>query len=270
MLLNSRIEFLLLAAALLLRADTVACGDSKYLPRMEGCRIDNCESKEFDRRELPIGWSSKGEPVSRQVVGELHAYMYECNESVTPAAIGKFADVHLRNSGWRVPYSSLENEADVSAQKGDEWILVEAVSRYYTVRVIRMDAGEAPEPLNAKELQEEIDANGHVAVYGVRFALGGKPAVLPSSDEVLGEVVKLLKDHSWSVRVEAHTDNTGSTAGNLIMARQQAAAVVAWLIAHGIDKDRLTPVGVGDAKPIADTESSTGRAQNRRIEIVKN
>ena len=41
------------------------------------------------------------------------------------------------------------------------------------------------------------------------------------------------------------------------------------LLAGGIVKDRLNAVGLGDAKPVADNQDDTGRAKNRRAELVK-
>jgi OOP family OmpA-OmpF porin len=44
-------------------------------------------------------------------------------------------------------------------------------------------------------------------------------------------------------------------------------AVVTWMAAHGISKDRFLAVGFGDTKPIADNKTDDGKAQNRRTEF---
>jgi OOP family OmpA-OmpF porin len=48
-----------------------------------------------------------------------------------------------------------------------------------------------------------------------------------------------------------------------------AQAVVGWLVANGIDSDRLTAKGFGQTKPVADSSTEEGRAKNRRVELVK-
>ena len=73
----------------------------------------------------------------------------------------------------------------------------------------------------------------------------------------------------WKMKIEGHTDSTGSAAANMALSQQRAAAVVAWLVKNGIDRARLTPIGRGDTQPIADNSTDEGRAHNRRVELVK-
>jgi OmpA-OmpF porin, OOP family len=51
------------------------------------------------------------------------------------------------------------------------------------------------------------------------------------------------------------------------LSQERAAAVRAWLVAHGIDAERLRPIGYGQAHPLADNTSEAGRAENRRVEF---
>lgn len=68
--------------------------------------------------------------------------------------------------------------------------------------------------------------------------------------------------------VEGHTDSQGDTTSNLALSQQRAEAVVAYLVDGGIGADRLSAVGYGEGRPIADNATPEGRAQNRRIEFV--
>ncbi len=71
-----------------------------------------------------------------------------------------------------------------------------------------------------------------------------------------------------SIRVEGHTDSQGSEAANLTLSRQRAEAVRQVLVANGVPAGRIRAIGRGEADPIADNASETGRARNRRVEII--
>ena len=69
--------------------------------------------------------------------------------------------------------------------------------------------------------------------------------------------------------VEGHTDNAGTPAHNQQLSEARAHTVAATLTAQGIAADRLQPAGFGQTKPLADNATEAGRAQNRRVELVK-
>lgn len=70
--------------------------------------------------------------------------------------------------------------------------------------------------------------------------------------------------------VAGHTDAKGAFDYNVDLSRRRAGAVVADLTArYGIAADRLVPFGAGMAAPIASNDDETGRAKNRRVELVK-
>ena len=68
--------------------------------------------------------------------------------------------------------------------------------------------------------------------------------------------------------VEGHTDNSGRDQKNMTLSQDRANAVRDYLIAAGINPDRITTVGYGSAKPVASNETDEGRRLNRRIEIT--
>jgi outer membrane protein OmpA-like peptidoglycan-associated protein len=86
----------------------------------------------------------------------------------------------------------------------------------------------------------------------------------------VAEVVKLLQaSPALRLAVEGHTDNAGTPAHNQQLSEARAQAVVAALAAQGIATSRLQAAGFGQTKPLADNATETGRAQNRRVELVK-
>lgn len=71
--------------------------------------------------------------------------------------------------------------------------------------------------------------------------------------------------------INGHTDSQGSDAYNQDLSERRAASVRAFMITHGGDASKLTSVGYGESKPIADNGTKEGRAKNRRVELsVKN
>jgi outer membrane protein OmpA-like peptidoglycan-associated protein len=88
---------------------------------------------------------------------------------------------------------------------------------------------------------------------------------------VLREIAAAMKEHGdLRILIEGHTDNVGSAAGNLALSDARAAAVKAALVSgYGVDGGRITTQGFGDTKPAVPNTTAAGRAQNRRVEIVK-
>jgi lipid-binding SYLF domain-containing protein len=113
---------------------------------------------------------------------------------------------------------------------------------------------------------------------GGRMRLGEKQinfataqATIPGEAEpALSQVAQTLKDNpAWRVRIEGFTDNVGRPDTNAKLSEQRAEAVKTWLVGHGIDAARLATKGYGAARPIANNSTDEGRAQNRRVEIVR-
>ena len=81
----------------------------------------------------------------------------------------------------------------------------------------------------------------------------------------------MLKEHAdLKLTVEGHTDNTGNPAGNQTLSEKRAQAIVAHLSsAYSIAAARLQGKGMGASKPAKPNDTSEGRQQNRRVELVK-
>lgn len=94
-------------------------------------------------------------------------------------------------------------------------------------------------------------------------------AVLPDSVEELEVLNEFMKSRPHViVRIEGHTDNTGTPKANKMLSLTRAEAVRAYMLKKGIDPKRLQAVGLGATKPIGDNTTEFGRKLNRRTEIV--
>lgn len=92
---------------------------------------------------------------------------------------------------------------------------------------------------------------------------GVSAASLKHVQEYLAEKMSIT-----TLRIEGHTDGSGKAEANQKLSEQRALAVAQWLVAHGVDCQRLVAVGFGGTKPVADGSTPQGRAQNQRITVV--
>lgn len=103
----------------------------------------------------------------------------------------------------------------------------------------------------------------------VNFEFGSDKIAGARSFEALDLVAKVLKDHPEIKRIEVagHTDNVGPDAMNLDVSRRRAAAVAAYMVSRGVERERLVSNGYGPDSPIAKNDTEAGRAANRRVEF---
>lgn len=99
----------------------------------------------------------------------------------------------------------------------------------------------------------------------------GSAALLPEVKDQLDQVAKALKKqnliHTRMV-IEGHTDSVGSDQKNEVLSKQRADAVRKALISRGINAKRLESLGRGKSFPVADNNTDSGRALNRRVTFV--
>jgi OmpA-OmpF porin, OOP family len=124
--------------------------------------------------------------------------------------------------------------------------------------------------LDASAMQKSLAESGKVAIYGVYFDTD-KANIRSESKEELDQMAKLLRgNQSLKVYVVGHTDNAGTVARNQALSQERANAVVKALTSqYQIDPKRLAAYGVASLAPIASNDDETGKARNRRVELVK-
>jgi OmpA-OmpF porin, OOP family len=120
-----------------------------------------------------------------------------------------------------------------------------------------------PDPPRVKLLETRIDILAQVQ-FETNTAV-----IRPESDSLLEEVAALLRTHPELLRVEVqgHTDSAGTPDFNQRLSQERAQAVMAWLVAHGVEPTRLSATGHGETVPLGDNATEEGRAKNRRVEF---
>lgn len=242
--------------------DAEGCKDSPLITRFPGSIIHSCENKEYQEAELPMADSQ-----SKHVEGEYHYWDIGTREGTSEIQVFRNFQNAIKSAGFTIDYA--QSPSQIVGHKGSTWIFIDNRGEYYYQTIVTEKAMKQEVTSDASALGEEINKSGHVAVYGIHFDTG-KAAILPDSEQVLGEIVKLLQQNAdLKLRVEGHTDNQGNGAANQALSERRAQAVVTWLTGHGVAAARLSAKGMGQGKPVADNSSDDGRAKNRRVELVK-
>lgn len=134
------------------------------------------------------------------------------------------------------------------------------------------------EAANAARLQSELGALGarvEPSGRGLTLTLTNLPFATGSSElaanikEKLHPLVEFLRAHrERRVVIEGYTDNRGPQAYNQQLSRRRAETVLRYLAINGVAVTRMRAVGYGAQHPIASNDTSRGRQQNRRVEVV--
>ena len=108
-----------------------------------------------------------------------------------------------------------------------------------------------------------------IRLIGLNFQ-SGQSSIGANNFQLLTKVQDAIKIFPQSkLRIEGHTDSHGSDSANFLLSKQRAHAVKQYLRASmRIDPAKIVAVGYGETRPVASNETKTGRAKNRRIDIV--
>jgi OOP family OmpA-OmpF porin len=104
-------------------------------------------------------------------------------------------------------------------------------------------------------------------IEGINFK-SGQATILAGSYVVLDRALAVLKEYpDIRLEISGHTDSRGKADFNRDLSQRRADAVKLYFISRGIDGSRLTSIGYGPDRPIADNGSDAGRSRNRRTEF---
>lgn len=114
-----------------------------------------------------------------------------------------------------------------------------------------------------------IDVKKIADIAGKIFFENASAELKQSSYIQLDYLVEILKRYNSTIlQIGGHTDNVGGDQYNINLSQKRAESVKNYLISKGIPDNRLTALGFGDGKPITTNKTSSGRAKNRRVELI--
>lgn len=134
------------------------------------------------------------------------------------------------------------------------------------------DDNDETDPCKTPEAGERISLKGCgtgdiIVLRGVNFEFD-KARLTANAKTILDNVAEELAAYpEITVELSGHTDAKGSDEYNQRLSDKRAASVKTYLVGKGIDADRMTTVGYGESKPVADNETDEGRELNRRTEL---
>jgi OmpA-OmpF porin, OOP family len=122
--------------------------------------------------------------------------------------------------------------------------------------------------ITADGIEKDLTATGK-AILQVNFDTD-KSTLKTDGKEVVSQInLVMQKNVGLKLAINGYTDNVGDAKHNTELSNARANAVLDALVTAGISKTRLTAMGYGDKTPIADNSTDTGKAKNRRVELVK-
>ncbi|MCR4942648.1 MAG: OmpA family protein [Campylobacter sp.] len=103
---------------------------------------------------------------------------------------------------------------------------------------------------------------------GVNFAFDSYKVSESYAKEIKKVADFMAENSNYTVALAGHTDSVGKEAYNQKLSEKRANAVAKTLEKFGVSADRITTVGYGETRPIADNKTKAGRAENRRVEAT--
>ena len=289
------------------REDPDGSKDHPMISRYEGSYITGYEQYEYDRLALATGVAD-GEVQETVFEGKVTRIHYVAPEGRSSLEVHRNYQMALAEAGFEIVYecagdsdecSNLDDfkidgtkfgelsymgkdpypyhlYARLPDSEGDILVTVTTALRggpNSVVQVVEeksMETGKVDVDIDAAAMASNIDEKGSVRIYGIHFDTD-KATIKEESESTLAEIAALLEQNpDLRLGVVGHTDAIGDMEYNMGLSRKRAEAVVDFLSSdHGISENRLTPRGAGSLAPVASNEDEDGRAQNRRVELIK-
>lgn len=126
-------------------------------------------------------------------------------------------------------------------------------------------------PQEIKQFQQVMNVIHSEKVFLISNSIQFKAntaEILPSSYKELAVVLEALKSRSFKIEIAGHTANVGSSSAMYDLSLLRAQAIKDYLVEQGVSERRMVIKGYGGSKPLADNDTSEGKAQNRRVEFI--
>jgi len=120
------------------------------------------------------------------------------------------------------------------------------------------------------DLRRKLLSEGKISTNGILFDTGSAN-IQPQSMGIIRQISQVLQqDASIKLKIIGHTDADGADETNMTLSKKRAEAVMKALTSiYNVSAERLTAEGMGESQPVGDNSTPDGKAQNRRVEFIK-
>ncbi len=253
--------------------DVVGSSDHSLVSRMKDFYIAGYEHS-YNEIQIPF----PGEKL-KPMEGQLTHIVYEVNEDKTPPIelqiIRNYTGA-LTRLGAKVVFDGEHGEfgagrtASIEYHEGGKevWVVVNAYAEGQAYSLWVLEIRNMQQDVKEGSMAEQLAKAGQVTVK-INFDTGSSD-IRPESSAVLQEITDMLKaDPALKLRIEGHTDDQGQPWANLMLSIDRASSVARALHKKGIAAERLAVSGFGQTTPVADNTTEKGRAENRRVTLVR-
>jgi outer membrane protein OmpA-like peptidoglycan-associated protein len=257
------------------QADVDGSKDHPMLSRFPGYYVEEYDPQDFGTYTFQVG-----DDKEQKVEGRYWKIEYWLKDGARkggPVEIGRnYANLLTQRGGQKI-YDTLDAgggtlTARMPAGGKNIWVEVGVSNsgEVYSLTVVEEAAMSQKVEFTAMELARILNEKGSVALHGILFDTAQATIRDESKGDLQSVADVLTQQPALRLEIQGHTDNVGSADFNRRLSESRAASVRQYLISHfSVASERLTTVGFGDAKPVGDNKTEQGRAQNRRVELVK-
>ncbi|MDR6305404.1 outer membrane protein OmpA-like peptidoglycan-associated protein [Nitrobacter vulgaris] len=293
----------LTAPAAAAAGDVAKSHDYPGIGRFKGSVITGYDVKDFDAATLQAAPFKDGKATDpRRVEGRISRIAYRTGPGPSILEVSRNFESQLANAGFEtllacdveacggIPFNETIGALPIpqmwvdgfdyryyagrKVENGRETYVSVLVSKnnddiFAQLTVAERDAMQN-KMVDAAAMAKGLGESGHIALYGIYFDTD-KATLKPESRPTLDQIAKLLNGQpELSVYIVGHTDSQGTPAHNLDLSRRRAEAVAEDLVrTYKIAKPRLNTAGVGFLAPVGSNGTDSGRALNRRVELVQ-
>lgn len=268
--------FLLIVGTASAQTDIEGSKDHPMFTRMPGFFIEDYQASDFDSNQFMVSTKTEGDWEEKSVEGKKTVINYTLAEGAkTPSTLQIIRN--YQSAAEKIGGKKLYENNDPGNRRitmmvpggGKEtWVQVESGAPALGYILTIIEKGDLKQDVTANEMLDALNKDGHVALY-INFDTG-KATMKPDSAPIIEQIAAMMKSApSLKLAVEGHTDNVGDAKKNKKLSEERANAVAQAIAGKGIDKGQMSSAGFGAEKPVDDNKTESGRAKNRRVELVK-
>lgn len=242
--------------------DIVGSKDHPMFNRLNGFNIIDYSTEEFGSH---LFYDSNDNEI--KVEGKKTFIRYEgANEVGSLKIIRNFSNAIKKIGG--TAYEQYENRVYLYIKQENKETWAEVFAGDYDYDLTIIEKGEVEQEITANAILKELNETGKAILY-INFD-SGKSTIKKESLPIIEQIIEMMNQATdIQISVEGHTDGDGSNESNLKLSNARAKAVLDAIVNGGITHSRLSSVGFGEEKPIADNNTEEGKTKNRRVELIK-